>query len=122
MRTYRAWSPAHRDAEVTLPHELRVTHAADPRQEAVALLDAVSRKETWMGRAICQGVDPDLWFGGTERPDWTALARKTCHACPVRSECLAYAKDLHAAGTQLPGVWAGTTRAERDRTWNRRTA
>ncbi|MDP9953100.1 MULTISPECIES: WhiB family transcriptional regulator [Streptomyces] len=56
---------------------------------------------SWQESALCAQTDPDAHFpeaGGSAR-----AAKKTCLACDVRSECLAYALDTG----QRHGVWGG---------------
>lgn len=60
--------------------------------------------------APCTRTDPDVFFpspGGDPRP-----AKRICGSCPdlVRRACLRY-----ALTEDMPGVWGGTTRAERAR-------
>jgi WhiB family redox-sensing transcriptional regulator len=72
------------------------------------LLGLGSPEETaWMAGAVCAQTDPEAFFpakGERLRP-----ARMVCAACPVRLDCLAYA----LARPGLEGIWAGTTRNER---------
>lgn len=75
---------------------------------------------TWMAYALCQVVDPDLFFplGNTG----TALlqieeARAVCHQCPVITNCLQWALETN----QDTGVWGGMSEDER-RSMKRRAA
>ena len=43
----------------------------------------------WAARALCAGVDPEVFFPPSDDP--AAEARDICMACAVRGECLAYA-------------------------------
>ncbi|MGW6288295.1 WhiB family transcriptional regulator [Streptomyces sp. NPDC055107] len=55
----------------------------------------------WQESALCAQTYPDAYFpevGGSARD-----AKKTCLACDVRPECLAYALDTG----QRHGVWGG---------------
>lgn len=66
----------------------------------------------WMARASCRDEDPELFFSDHHSmPDKARVdeARSVCRWCPVRGECLAY-----ALATDAYGVWAATTRDERD--------
>lgn len=67
----------------------------------------------WRDDAACLDVEPDLFFptGTTTAPvlDQIDEAKRICHACPVRTPCLAWALDLGAAA----GIWGGTTEDER---------
>ena len=61
--------------------------------------------ESWGERALCRGSDPDaLFVQGAKQHE----AKRVCHGCPVRTECLAEALD----GRIEFGVWGGLT--ERD--------
>ena len=73
-----------------------------------------SLAEDWRARALCAHSDPELWFsvGALEH----RLAKKTCRACPVRRECLAYAMDSCVDD----GICGGLT--ERERRWLRQRA
>ena len=62
--------------------------------------------ETWGERARCRSSDPDaLFVQGAAQHE----AKKVCHGCPVRTECLAEALD----GRIEFGVWGGLTERER---------
>lgn len=63
----------------------------------------------WMDGAICNQVDPELFFpdkGGT-----TAPAKAICGGCDVRAECLTYALEHD----EPFGIWGGLSVTERDR-------
>lgn len=50
------------------------------------------------------------------RPAWSQIdaAKAVCRRCPVRAECLSYARGSYARGTgQQDGIWGGTTPEER---------
>ncbi|WP_282107676.1 MULTISPECIES: WhiB family transcriptional regulator [Streptomyces] len=56
---------------------------------------------SWRESALCAQTDPEAHFpdrGGSSRQ-----AKKTCLACEVRTECLAYALSTG----QRHGVWGG---------------
>jgi WhiB family redox-sensing transcriptional regulator len=59
----------------------------------------------WRDRALCLGMDPELWFPVTGP---SPRAKRVCVACPVRAECLAFALAIGAAG-----IWGGLTEKER---------
>ena len=62
--------------------------------------------ETWGERASCRASNPDaLFVQGAAQHE----AKKVCHGCPVRTECLAEALD----GRIEFGVWGGLTERER---------
>ena len=70
-------------------------------------------EEHWMQRAICKGMDVNLFF--PDRGDgWSddspaAVAKSACAVCPVVTECLEYAirtKENH-------GVFGGKSPKER---------
>lgn len=66
----------------------------------------------WRNRAVCRGVDPELFFptaeAGPAYVEQVAQAKAVCARCPVRTACLEFA--LRA----LPdGVAGGATPVER---------
>ncbi|GAB2621698.1 WhiB family transcriptional regulator [Streptomyces capparidis] len=66
----------------------------------------------WRHRAICRDEDPDLFFPiGSSGPALlqAEAAKRVCHRCPVREQCLEWA----LASGQDVGVWGGTTEDER---------
>jgi WhiB family redox-sensing transcriptional regulator len=65
----------------------------------------------WKRHGLCAASStPDLWFPEPAQRDGAANAKAVCRACPVRSECLAYALALGIRH----GVWGGTVPEERD--------
>jgi DNA-binding CsgD family transcriptional regulator len=62
----------------------------------------------WQTAGLCL-KDPELFFpeGGPAIEE----AKKTCRACPVRAECLAYALD----NNERFGIWGGLSERERRR-------
>lgn len=58
-------------------------------------------REDWMVRAACRGIDTARYFPTQGEPS-QRLIRETCDVCPVREECLAYAKRTHSVG-----IWGG---------------
>ena len=69
---------------------------------------------SWMEDALCAQTDPDAFHPG--KSDTNTAAKRTCAACDVTTECLAYA----LADPSLEGVWGGTS--VRERQAMRRTA
>jgi Transcription factor WhiB len=66
----------------------------------------------WLARAICVGVDPELFFPAAEegpaRARQEAAAKAVCARCPVRAQCREWAL------TELPhGVAGGLSEDER---------
>lgn len=64
----------------------------------------------WVEGAACAGL-PSAWFVPGLPGAAGAAALAICATCRVRSECLAYA----LARPGLPGVWGGTSMADRAR-------
>ena len=62
----------------------------------------------WRDRALCAGMDPELWFPAAGQ---SPRAKRICAACPVRAECLAFALALGS----VQGIWGGLTEAQRRR-------
>jgi WhiB family redox-sensing transcriptional regulator len=59
----------------------------------------------------CAGIDVEIFFT-EEKGNYTNLdfIKKMCNTCPVRVECFEYAIE-----NLVHGVWAGTTKDERDK-------
>lgn len=57
--------------------------------------------------ALCQQVDPDLWFPEVGQDG--SGAKRVCGRCPVQQACHDYAVE---AGEQW-GIWGGTTARQR---------
>lgn len=72
----------------------------------------------WQERAACRepGVDPD-WFFSTE-DDIQELAKRVCYGCPVRYDCLEYAKTSNDGRNEREGIWGGQYHG-RVRRWER---
>lgn len=64
---------------------------------------------TWMARASCRGMDPDLFFPARGESPQDAIA--VCATCPVRRHCLDYA----LATGMKHGIWGGTSELQRRR-------
>ncbi|MEX0172787.1 WhiB family transcriptional regulator [Streptomyces sp. LMG1-1-1.1] len=67
----------------------------------------------WRADAVCQEVDPDLFFPvGTGSPALAQEeeAKRVCRGCPVREPCL---RSALAQPHPPSGVWGGLTEAER---------
>jgi WhiB family transcriptional regulator, redox-sensing transcriptional regulator len=58
-------------------------------------------------RAACRGVDPELFFPGSDESAEPAL--RVCRSCPIEADCLAWA----LAKQETWGVWGGTTERRR---------
>lgn len=66
----------------------------------------------WAADAACLGTNPELFFPvSTFGPalEQTAAAKRICHQCPVRADCLDWALRVGEAY----GIWGGTTPEER---------
>ena len=70
-----------------------------------------------MRDSLCAEYPKHLFF--PERGASCVQAKAICHACLVRSECLAFALH-HPQGELLIGIWGGTS--ARERRMLRRTA
>ena len=81
--------------------------------EELPSLEDLAHRPAWMAQAQCVGLPIELFFPVRGVSAATmALARGVCAAgCPVRVECLDYAR----ADVDTAGVWAGTTQRERRR-------
>lgn len=101
------------------PHPDRA--AAALAELAEAFRPAADRD--WMAAARCRESGDDLHFPTAEpgSPAFTAqvsAAKQDCHACPVRTACLAYALET----AEPHGIWGGMTPRERRRLAERRPA
>lgn len=65
-----------------------------------------SEDVSWMQEGPCRSRDPEELFppGAAQK-----TAKRVCTPCPVKRQCLAYAKDR---GIEY-GVWGGMTERER---------
>lgn len=59
----------------------------------------------WMDSALCAQTDPDAFF--PDRGSHNPVARATCAACPVSSECYEWISSLGVPVRE--GMWAGKT-------------
>lgn len=73
--------------------------------------------EAWQAQAACLGADTDLFFPDERDTETRDRALDICSACPVTSECLAWA--LATEGRRYyknrHGIWGGTTPSRRGR-------
>jgi WhiB family redox-sensing transcriptional regulator len=83
--------------------------------ELAAQWPAATETEPWTERALCQETDPEAFF--PDKGESTREAKRICHSCPVKDECLGYAL---THGERF-GIWGGMSRRERD-ALRRRTA
>lgn len=63
--------------------------------------------EDWRSRGICAQVGGDTWF--PERGGSTKEAKRVCHGCSVKDECLEWA----LTNDERFGVWGGVSERER---------
>lgn len=69
----------------------------------------------WQHRAACRGPQSEVFFPPSqterkhERLDRERRAKAICGICPVRSDCLDYAIEIH----ESHGVWGGLSESER---------
>lgn len=74
---------------------------------AVVTVDEEEGALGWQDRALCAQTDPEAFF--PEKGGSTREAKKVCHSCEVRSECLEYA----LANDERFGIWGGLSERER---------
>ncbi len=72
-----------------------------------ALFDAVD--DEWQDRALCAQTDPEAFF--PEKGGSTREAKRICHGCEVKAECLEYA----LGNDERFGIWGGLSERERRR-------
>ena len=70
-------------------------------------LDELSAKLLWQERALCAQTDPEAFF--PEKGGSTREAKRVCHGCEVRADCLEYA----LAHDERFGIWGGLSERER---------
>lgn len=70
-------------------------------------MTAVLLRLDWRSRAACRDTDPGLFF--PDLGESAAEAKAVCAACPVASECLAYAVSV----PERHGVFGGLSAKER---------
>ena len=63
----------------------------------------------WQDRALCAQTDPEAFF--PEKGGSTREAKRVCHSCDVRAECLDYALE----NDERFGIWGGLSERERRR-------
>lgn len=73
---------------------------------------------SWRHDAACRGEPTAIFFAERGRRDMALKAKAICRDCPVRWDCLNFA--LSFPDTDLPGIYGGTTEAERRRMRNPR--
>ena len=84
-----------------MPDNTTLSHAArllSPQLLQDARSDTARR---WAARALCAGVDPEVFFPPGDDP--AAKARGICGHVPVRGQCLAYA----VTADEPFGIWGG---------------
>ena len=62
---------------------------------------------SWLDAGLCAQTDPEAFF--PDKSGTNTDAKRTCAACDVTAECLAYA----LADPSLEGIWGGTSVRER---------
>jgi WhiB family redox-sensing transcriptional regulator len=70
----------------------------------------------WRERAVCWGLDPELFFpvgGGAQATRQAAYAKSVCRSCPVMQRCADVAT-THG----YEGIWGGLD--DEERRWLRR--
>lgn len=71
-------------------------------------LTRIRRDESWRALALCQEVDPVLFF--PEKGEKSVEALRICGRCDAREACLSYAMSIDGS---IIGVWGGTTETQR---------
>lgn len=93
---------------------------------AVAFADAGAGVDGWRNRALCVGMDTNMFFA--DAPEGLAgmvgmvgeSAVEVCGRCPVEVECLDYAVETN----QPYGIWGGKSEPQRRRlrgVWDQRS-
>ncbi|RJS46625.1 WhiB family transcriptional regulator [Nocardioides cavernaquae] len=71
------------------------------------LLESDVEEIGWQERALCAQTDPEAFF--PEKGGSTREAKKVCHTCEVRDDCLEYA----LMNDERFGIWGGLSERER---------
>ena len=71
------------------------------------LLAQIAERPDWHDDAICNQMDPTIWF--PKQKKFTADAKVICLRCPVKDQCLAEA----LVNNERFGVWGGLNEPER---------
>lgn len=72
----------------------------------------------WRKRAVCRGLDPEMFHPAQGAVVQAQAARAVCRTCPVADECL---ESALVNGEHI-GIWGGTTEKERIRIRRQRRA
>ncbi|GAA4745710.1 WhiB family transcriptional regulator [Gordonia alkaliphila] len=83
------------------------SHLSLVRGELDAYFEAV--EDEWQDRALCAQTDPEAFF--PEKGGSTREAKRICHGCEVKAECLEYA----LGNDERFGIWGGLSERERRR-------
>lgn len=69
----------------------------------------------WLPLALCRGVDPELFYPVSEKPQKSETAKAVCARCPVCAPCRADVLATEARGIPdaIHGVCGGLSAAER---------
>lgn len=76
----------------------------------------MTEDQNWRARAYCRSAvatsrhDPEIWYPETPQESWLGVSLCQRH-CPVRAECLSYARRHH----EVHGTWGGLSEWERNR-------
>jgi len=73
------------------------------------------RRGIWLPLALCRGVDPELFYPVSEKPQAAEAAKAVCARCPVCASCRAdvLATEAHGVPDAIHGVCGGLSAAER---------
>jgi WhiB family transcriptional regulator, redox-sensing transcriptional regulator len=81
------------------PGKAQASHRPLPQRENLS----------WQEQALCQGVEPELFFPSQGQVSVAKAAKQICGMCEVSDDCLRYALQH----VELDGVWGGTSYRER---------
>ena len=66
---------------------------------------------SWRLRGACRGLDPEIFYAGSEEDAGVERAKQVCNTCVVQQQCLEFA----LANRESEGIWGGATEKERRR-------
>jgi WhiB family redox-sensing transcriptional regulator len=79
----------------------------------MALIDTDTIDRSFMNRAACKGMDPEMFMPVRGENLKIRAAKVICKQCPVQSECAEYGLQL-AMIYDTHGIFGGLTRSERE--------
>jgi len=83
------------------------SQVSNRRTRAADLLGVNDAPMAWQADADCIGMPGHVFFPAAGSK--ALAAKKICHGCPVKSECLGFA----LSDPDIVGIWGGTSHSQR---------